>query len=213
MDGRQTAARRGSFEAALEPTTNGAPKARQIQENLNGSHHLASTARSRGRARLRRAGLQHQQHGAGAGHHGGRLRARRARHHPGLARRALLRQRRHAQAHDGRGHRNLSADSGLRASRPRQRARHLHDRDPGRLHLGHDGRLAEGRRQDPRRLGLQCRRDQDRHRHGPSRRHLGGRRTRRARLARDRHGRQGRRPRRRRQALARPVADQSRTKP
>ena len=27
------------------------------------------------------------------------------------------------QAHDGRGHRNLSADPGLRASRPRQRAR------------------------------------------------------------------------------------------
>ena len=37
---------------------------------------------------------------------------------------------------------------------------------------------------------------------GPSRRHLGGGRTRRARLARDRHGRQGGRPRRRRQALA-----------
>src|SRR6187401_2571025 len=40
--------------------------------------------------------------------------------------------------------------------------------------------------------------------------HLGGRRTRRARFARDRHGRQGGRPRRRRQAVARPVADQSR---
>ena len=72
-----------------------------------------------------------------------------------------------------------------------------------------DGSLkADGK--TPGRLGLQCRRDQDRHRHGPSRRHLGGRRTRRARLARDRHGRQGRRPRRRRQAVARPVADQSR---
>ena len=57
------------------------------------------------------------------------------------------------QAHDGRGHRNLSAHSGLRASRPRQRARHLHDRDPGRLHLGDDGRLAEGRRQDARPTG------------------------------------------------------------
>ena len=79
--------------------------------------------------------------------------ARCARHHPGLARRALLRQRRHAQAHDGRGHRNLSADPGLRASRSRQRARHLHDRDPGRLHLGDDGRLAEGRRQDRRPTG------------------------------------------------------------
>ena len=123
-------------------------------------------------------------------------------HHPGLARRALLRQRHHAQAHDGRGDRNLSADPGLRASRPRQRARHLHDRDPGRLHLGDDGRLAEGRRQDAGRLGLQCRRHQDRHRHGASRRHLGRRRTRRARLARDRHGREGGRPRRRGQALA-----------
>ena len=136
--------------------------------------------------------------------------ARRAGHHPGLARRPLLRQRRHAQAHDGRGHRDLSADPGLRASRPRQRARHLHDRDPGRLHLGDDGRLAEGRRQDAGRLGLQCRRHQDRDRHGPSRRHLGRGRARRARLARDRHGRQGRRPRRRGQALPRPAADQSR---
>ena len=63
------------------------------------------------------------------------------------------------------------------------------------------------------RLGLQCRRHQDRHRHGPSRRHFGGGRTRRARLARDRHGRQGRRPRRRGQAVARPVAHQSRTRP
>jgi fructose-bisphosphate aldolase class II len=59
----------------------------------------------------------------------------------------------------------------------------LHDRDPGRLHLGDDGRLAEGRRQDPGRLGLQCRRHQDGDRHGPSRRHLGGRRARRARLS------------------------------
>ena len=31
--------------------------------------------------------------------------------------------------------------------------RHLHDRDPGRLHLGDDGRLAEGRRQDARPTG------------------------------------------------------------
>ena len=30
----------------------------------------------------------------------------------------------------------------------------LHDRDPGRLYLGHDGRLAQGRRQDPRRIGI-----------------------------------------------------------
>ena len=37
-------------------------------------------------------------------------------------------------------------------------ARDLHDRDPGRLHLGDDGRFAEGGRQDPGRLGLQRRR-------------------------------------------------------
>ena len=46
------------------------------------------------------------------------------------------------------------ADPGLRASRSRQWPGDLHDRDPGRLYLGHDGRLAEGRRQDRGRLGL-----------------------------------------------------------
>ena len=35
-------------------------------------------------------------------------------------------------------------------------------RDPGQLHLGDDGRLAEGRRQDARPTGLQRRRHQDR---------------------------------------------------
>ena len=67
-------------------------------------------------------------------------------------------------------------------------SRHLHDRDPGRLYIRDDGRFAEGRRQEPGRLELQCRRHQDRHRHGPSRRHFGGGRARRARLARNRHG-------------------------
>jgi fructose-bisphosphate aldolase class II len=33
---------------------------------------------------------------------------------------------------------------GLRASRSRQRSCNLHDRNPGRLHLGDDGRFAEG---------------------------------------------------------------------
>ena len=64
------------------------------------------------------------------------------------SRRAPVRQRHHAEAHDGRAGRNLSAHPGLRASRPRQRAGDLHDRDPGGFHLRHDGRFAEGRRQD-----------------------------------------------------------------
>ena len=89
----------------------------------------------------------------------------------------------------------------------------LHDRDPGRLHLGDDGRLAQGRRQDPGRLRLQRRRHPPRRRHGPSGRHLGRRRARRAGLARDRHGREGRRPRRRGQAQPRPAAHRSRTRP
>ena len=78
------------------------------------------------------------------------------------------------------------------------------------LHLGDDGRLAQVRRQDAGRLGLQRRRHQAGRRHGPSRRRFGRGRTRRARLARDRHGRQGRRPRRRGQAQPRPVAHQPR---
>ena len=41
----------------------------------------------------------------GAGDHGGGRRGRCARHHPGLARRALLRQRHHADAHDRRARR------------------------------------------------------------------------------------------------------------
>ena len=93
-------------------------------------------------------------------------------------------------------------DPDLRAPRPRQRPGDLRHRDPGRLHLGDDGRLAEGRRQDPGRLDLQRRRHQAGRRHGPSRRRLGRGRARRARLARDRHGRQGGRPRRRGQARA-----------
>ena len=121
---------------------------------------LAPVARPRGRARLRRAGVQHQQHGAGAGDRRGGERARSAGHHPGLARRARLRQRRDAAPHDGRADRNVSADSDLRASRPRQRPGHLRHRDPGQLHLGDDGRLAEERRQDAGRLDLQRRRHQ-----------------------------------------------------
>ncbi len=71
MDGRQAAARRRSSETRVN-TEDLVERQRRghIQENRNGSHHVASTARSRGRARLRRAGLQHQQHGAGAGDHG-----------------------------------------------------------------------------------------------------------------------------------------------
>ncbi len=75
-------------------------------------------------------------------------------HPAGFARRPLLCQRHHAQAHDGCRHRNLSAYPSVRASRPWQRARHLHDGHPVRLHLGDDGWFAEDRRQDAGRLGL-----------------------------------------------------------
>jgi 3-phosphoglycerate kinase len=58
------------------------------EKNAHGPHHASTIARSRRRTRLRRARLQHQQHGAGAGHHGGGRCRRRAGDHPGLARRA-----------------------------------------------------------------------------------------------------------------------------
>ena len=76
----------------------------------------------------------------------------------------------------------------------------LQQRDRERLHLRHDGRLAEGRRQDAGRLRLQ----RASHRakwcklaHAQGR--LGRRRTRLPRLARSGRRRAGRRPRRRRE--------------
>ena len=104
----------------------------------------------------------------------------------------------------------IPAHPGLRASRSRQRARHLHDGDPGRLHLGDDGRIAQGRRQDAGRLGLQRQGHPHGRGDGPSRRHLGGGRARRARLPRERRGRGRGRPRSRRQAQPRPAPHQPR---
>ena len=179
------------------------------QGSPNAAHFAPPASRSRRRAQLWRACLQHQQHGAGARDHGGGGRDRCAGHHPGEPRRAQLCQRHHAPPHDGCGDGDLSAYSGVRTPRPRQRAGDLHDGDPGRLHLGDDGRVAQGRRQDACRLGLQRRRHQGRHRHGPSRRHLGRRRIGRPRLARDRQGRQGGWPRRGGNAQPRPAPDQS----
>ena len=91
VDGRQTAARRRSFESALDSAGSGVA-ALNVENTTDGSHYVASTARPRGGTRLRRAGLQHQQHGAGARDHGCRLQPRCPGHHPGLARCALLRQ-------------------------------------------------------------------------------------------------------------------------
>ncbi len=112
---------------------------------------LRQLAGSRGGARLCAAGLQHQQHGTGPGDHGGGRGRRLPGDHPGLARRAVLRQRHHAGPADRRPGRDLSQHPGVHAPGPRQRPGDLRHRDPVRLHLGDDGRLAEGGRQDPRR--------------------------------------------------------------
>ena len=84
-------------------------------------------------------------------------RLRRAGHPAGLARRPQLRQRHHACPDDRRAGRDLPRNPDLHAPGPRQRRGHLPDGDPPRLHLGDDGRLAAGRRQDPGELRLQCR--------------------------------------------------------
>uniref|UniRef100_A0A0N4ZJH6 LigA n=1 Tax=Parastrongyloides trichosuri TaxID=131310 RepID=A0A0N4ZJH6_PARTI len=147
------------------------------RETTHGAHYAATTARPRGGARLRPARLQHQQHGAGPGHHGGRRRRQRPGHHPGLARRPLLRQRCRPGPPDRRPGRVVSAYSGLYAPGPRQRPGHLRHRHPVRLHLGDDGRLAGRRRQDPRLVRVQRRRHAPRHRNGPLVRRLAGRRS------------------------------------
>ena len=100
-------------------------------------------------------------------HHGGGEGRRRAGDHAGLARRTPICQRHHAGQDDGCGGRDLSAHPDLRASGPRQQRIDLPHRHPARLHLGDDGRLAQGRRQDAGRLCLQCRHHPPRHRHGP----------------------------------------------
>ena len=78
-------------------------EAHHLRKDPNhGPHHPSPTSRPCRRARLRRAGIQHQQHGTGPRHHGGGQGLRRAGHHPGLARRPLLCQRHHAGQDDGR---------------------------------------------------------------------------------------------------------------
>ena len=83
---------------------------------------------------------------------------RRAGDPAGEPRRALLRQRHHARQDGGGGRAALPEHPDLPAPGPRQRRGHLPDRDPARLHLGDDGRLAPGRREDAGRLRQQRRR-------------------------------------------------------
>ena len=114
----------------------------------DGTYYPEAIAGPRRRTWLRRAGLQHQQYGAGACDHGSGRSGRCARHHSGLARRARLRQRRHAVEDDRGAGSDVSADSALPASGPWQRGIDLRHRDQARIYVGHDGRFAEGRRQD-----------------------------------------------------------------
>ena len=131
-----------------------------------------------------------------------RPRPRRAGHHPGHPRRPLLCQRHHAGQDDRRAGGDVSANPALHAPGPRQRRSHLPDRHPARLHIGDDGRLADGGRQDAGRLRLQRRHHRAGGRHGALGRRIGRRRARRARLAGKRQGRGRGRPRRRRRAVA-----------
>ncbi len=78
---------------------------------------------------------------------------------------------------------------------------------PAGLQLGDDGRLAEGRRQDPCRLRLQRPRDPADRGLRPRLRRVRGRRAGLPGLPGNRHGRRGRRRRRRRRAGPQPVAD------
>ena len=163
MDGGQDAARRRALRQRLSSpddqrpldSHSGVGRAARItgtgaRRDYEWPGSPATTSRSRRRARLRRAGLQHQQHGTGPGDHGGGRRGRRPGDHPGQPRRALLRQRHRAEAPDRRAGGDLSAHPDLHAPGPRQQRGHLRHRDPVRLHLRDDGRLAEGRRQDAR---------------------------------------------------------------
>uniref|UniRef100_A0A0N4ZM84 Phosphoglycerate kinase n=1 Tax=Parastrongyloides trichosuri TaxID=131310 RepID=A0A0N4ZM84_PARTI len=169
-------------------------------ETTHGAHHAATVARSRGGERLRPARLQHQQYGTGARHYGSGGCDQCAGDPAGFARRPQLRQRHRPGQADRRPGRTVSAHPGLHAPGPRQRPGHLRHRHPVRLHLGDDGRLAGGRRQDPRLLRIQRRRHPPRHRNGPLVRRLGRGRAGRAGFAGNRHGRGRRRPRLRRQA-------------
>ena len=77
------------------------------------------------------------------------------------------------------------------ASGPRRLPRCLHGRDPLWLHLGDDGRLAQGRRQDARRLRLQRLGHAQSGRHGACHRRLCRGRARLPRLAGNPLRRQG----------------------
>ena len=81
-----------------------------------------------------------------------------------------------------------------------------------RLYVGHDGRLAQGRRQDRGGLRLQRRYHPPRGRDGALDRRLGRRRTGRARFAGAWRRRAGGRPWRRRRGQPRSTADRSRTR-
>ena len=81
---------------------------------------MPAAAGSRGRIRLRRARVQRQQHGTGAGDHGGGEEGRRPGDPAGEPRRAAICGRRDDQAHDhGRG-RDVSRYPGVHAPGPRQ---------------------------------------------------------------------------------------------
>uniref|UniRef100_A0A0N4ZCV6 PE-PGRS family protein n=1 Tax=Parastrongyloides trichosuri TaxID=131310 RepID=A0A0N4ZCV6_PARTI len=112
----------------------------------HGPGYFETASGSRGRARLRGPGVQYQQYGTGAGDHGGRRGHRLAGDHAGLARGPLVRQRHRAEAPDRRDGGNVSAHPDLHAPGPWQQRSHLRHGDPVRLHLGDDGRFAEGRR-------------------------------------------------------------------
>ena len=119
-----------------------------FERNCDGTNYAEAIAGPRRRARLWRAGLQHQQYGAGARDHGGGGCRRCAGHHAGLPRRAVLCQRYHAGEDDRCAGGNVSADPALHASGSWQRGIDLRHRAPARLYFRHDGRLAQGRRQD-----------------------------------------------------------------
>ncbi len=158
------------------------------KDSVHGAR-LDATAPRRGRqGRLRRRGVQRQQHGADPGDHGGGARDAVARDHPGLARSTVVHERPVPLAPDAGRERALPRDPALPAPRPRQRAGDVHLRDRPRVHERDDGRVARGRRQDAGLVRLQ------------RRGHEGGRRVRpcprRHRRGRDRHARRDRgRPR------------------
>ena len=119
----------------------------------------APVAGPRGRARLRRAGLQREQHGADPGDHAGRAGDRQPGDPAGLGRRAQIRGRALPAPHGPGGGRDAPRHPDRAAPGPRREPAGLPAVDPLRLHQRDDGRLAAGRRQDAGELRLQRRRD------------------------------------------------------